>query len=83
MYCNGVLHGAYADWHERGHVWMQGNYRNGNKHGMWRTSYPTGELKDEVEYRGGKFHGTDKYWSRDGALVHERRWVDGALVEAD
>ena len=76
-YVNGVYHGNYMKFNERGQLELKASYKNNKLHGPWGR-YRFGRPETTANYRDGELDGVYKeYYNRDGKLQKEIHYKMG------
>jgi len=81
---DGVRHGRYISWDDKGKKREEGFYKNGKKDGKFILWYPNGRKWREWSCIDGKEHGNVTVWDFDGTLIETtwkyRNWLVIALA---
>jgi len=73
-YHNGMFHGTWITWNEKGIKIGEANYRNNQKHGKWYIWDENGTKRYEMEYKNGKKTGTWYQWDMNGNLINTKKF---------
>jgi len=81
---DGIRHGRYISWDDKGKKREEGFYKNGKKDGKFILWYPNGRKWREWSCIDGKEHGNVTVWDFDGTLIETtwryRNWLVIALA---
>lgn len=78
---NGKRTKTWTHWFETGKMQMRSNYRAGKNHGLSERWHPNGQLQYQKHYVDGVKHGIDRAFDMGGAVLWERLFENGELVE--
>lgn len=66
---------AYKEYHENGHIYMEGPYdAELKRHGIWTAYHNDGTNQSQTEYTHGSKEGFTKVWYPNGALRYEGQY---------
>ena len=71
-YDNGLMHGTWITWSEKGIKIAEANYKNNVKDGKWYVWDENDVKRYEMEYEEGKKVGVWFIWDENGKLVNEK-----------
>lgn len=78
---NGKRTKTWTHWFETGKMQMRSNYRAGKNHGLSEWWHPNGQLQYQKHYVDGVKHGIDRAFDLGGAVLWERLFENGTLVD--
>jgi len=72
-----AYHGPYISLYASGKVAAVGQTEHGMRHGKWAFYDESGVLVGETEFKNGDFDGRRVFYTPDGRIKSEERWVAG------
>jgi antitoxin component YwqK of YwqJK toxin-antitoxin module len=73
-YLNGLFHGKWESWDEKGNKILEANYENDSLNGAFTSWYPGGKILEKGKYSRNRKTGDWTMYNQDGSLLKEMKY---------